>query len=159
MTDTSAPAVELTPFEGLPVLEVGAELPGLAGGLRDAVAVSPVEHRHGEEVYLLVKATTGKVRHEPITKNKRGPQRRVHVYDAETVTFVDEAVAASHIADMEHRIEQLRLVEFAEKKKITVDQALFWQAHEAGQHDDSDVGPCPLCEKERVEAGGSEDNL
>lgn len=154
---STATQPDLSPFEGLPVVEVGAEVPGLAGGLRDAVSIAPVESHQGEIVYLLVKATTLKVRHEPVNeKNPAGAQRRVHVYRSETVTFVDEAVAAEHIAAMEQRLRDRDLAKYAEKNELTIEQAILQQAHEDGEHDDKLDELCPKCEKERQAEQGEE---
>ena len=43
----------LEPFEGLEVLEVGIEMPGAAGGLRDPMRIDPQEFSQGERVFIV----------------------------------------------------------------------------------------------------------
>lgn len=143
--------VELTPFEGLPVRQVGIEVPGVAGGLRDAIKIEPQEFHQGDEGYLTLRWKVGKVRFEPIDKeDPGGDQRRVHVFNVLSAAIVDgEQPAATALDEQQRRIEAAagiaRLDFEGEAKKLE---------HEAGEHQDLVEG-CPGCDEE-IEAERAE---
>lgn len=113
MTDsTTAPeAPTLTPFEGKAVKRVGIEMPSAAGGLREALKFEPVELHMGEEGYMLVHWSVGKVRFDPTDKSdvEASDLQRVHVLDVKGVTLVaDEEWAKRQIAEQNRRIQVAR---------------------------------------------------
>lgn len=142
---------DLTDFEGLPVRQVGIEVPGVAGGLRDAIKIDPQEFHQGDEGYLTLRWKVGKVRFEPIDKeDPAGDQRRVHVFNVLSAAIVDgEQPAATALEDQKRRIEEAagiaRLDFEGEAKKLE---------HEDGKHQEL-VDGCPLCDEE-VEAEADE---
>ena len=106
---------QLDDFEGKAVRQVGIEMPGAAGGLRDAMKVAPEQFLQGEEVWIAINARVAKVRHEPIdSKELDGDQRRVHVLNVEGATFVDAQIVQAEISEMQERIArggiQLRVI-------------------------------------------------
>ena len=89
----------LTDFEGRPVIRAAIEIPGAAGGLREAMKFEPAEFHHGDEVTLVIRCTVGKVRFDPIKDTDA--LARVHVFVAEEATFIDGALVTEALA--EHR--------------------------------------------------------
>lgn len=97
---------DLTPFEGKPVTAVGLEIPGAAGGLRDALEVEPIELHHGGDCVLVLDLSVVKVRFDPA--NKKDPEqglRRVHVTSVEGATFIDREVVQAALDAMKSKIE------------------------------------------------------
>lgn len=102
-------ADELNEFEGLPVTEVGVEMPGASGGLRDAVKFDPVEWHQGDEHFIVLKGTVSKIRHEPVDKDKPdGEQRRVHVLQVEEAFPIAAEDVADYVAAQSARIKKLK---------------------------------------------------
>lgn len=66
---------DLAEFEGLPVVQVGVEMPNAAGGLQEAMKFDPVEWHHGDEGYIVLRYTVNKVRFDPITRGDVEPLR------------------------------------------------------------------------------------
>lgn len=126
----------LADFEGKAVRQVGIEMPGAAGGLRDAMKVAPEQFLQGEEVWIAIKARVAKVRHEPIDKNELdGDQRRVHVLDVEAATFVDAEIVGKQIAEMQERIVRQREREQGVSRLPTDEELAQLKAeHDAGEH-------------------------
>lgn len=104
--------VELSPFEGNEVVAAKIEIPGAAGGLRDAMRTDPVELHQGDRVYVLLETDVAKVRFEPVDKeNPAGPQARVHVLDVLVGTIVDEGLAGDAITAQRERILEAKEAE------------------------------------------------
>lgn len=125
---------KLSEFEGLPVEEVGVEIPNAAGGLQDAMKFDPVEWHQGDEHFIVLRCGVKKIRHEPIAKDDfDGPQRRVHVLHVETAAPID----AKHVQD--------QLVAYQEKVKKAKDEAEgtpgldFGGEGEGGEDNDHDL--------------------
>lgn len=136
----------LSPFEGKQVLQVGIEIPGAAGGLRDAVKIEPQEFTHGERVFVAMECIVVKVRHEPIDKEEPdGAQRRVHVFGVEGATIVEESVVGSHIADQVERIRRAKEEASGILRLRTTDE--LDREHTRGEHTDLVPG-CPECDAE-----------
>lgn len=151
----------LSDFEGLPVTETGAELPGLAGGLRKAFAVEAREDHQGDDVFILIKGNTHKVRFEPVDKDSPdGNQRRVHVYAPETITFVSQRFAAEEIAKQEEAVAEMerqrKAERYADRNQLTIEAAIVALEHEDGDHADGIVQGCPLCFEEQSLADAGE---
>ena len=76
-------------FEGLTVVAIGVEVPGISGGLNEAMTVSPVVLHHGEDFALVIRGRIRKINHEPIDKEELdGPQRRIQVGTVTEAGFV-----------------------------------------------------------------------
>lgn len=145
LADTSG----LTPFEGLAVRQVGIEIPGAAGGLRDAMKIEPAEFHKGETVYVVLQCVVGRVRFDPIDKDDpAGDQRRVHIFDVEGATMVDGDLVREHLDAQADRIARAKDRAAGVSRLPTPDEVERLQVeHEAGVHRDLVAG-CPDCDTE-----------
>lgn len=160
MTDVLSTALAhdgLEPFEGLDVVEAGIEIPGAAGGLQDAMKFAPMSFHQGDEVFVVLRCQTKKVRFEPIVKDQLdGDQRRVHVFNVTEATFVEGEVVADALDRMRTLIEEGKAKLEAEKgiQRIPFggsdDEAEFELAakHAMGEHAAERVDECPVCREE-----------
>lgn len=99
-------ARKLSDFEGLEVRAVGVEMPGAAGGLREAMKFDPVELHKGEEVYVVLKGVVNKIRLDPIVKDDlTGPQRRVHILIVSEAALIDPEYVEEHMAAQRAKIQ------------------------------------------------------
>lgn len=146
---TTDPTTTLDDFEGQQVLAVGIEIPGAAGGLREALNVDPVQLHKGDVAYVLLKTTTGKIRFDPV-KDTQG-LRRVHILEVEEGMLVDGALVDEHLAGQRARIAEAKLAKEAAEKggviQFPTDEELL-EAHEAGEHAAALVEGCVECQKE-----------
>jgi len=140
---------ELSDFEGLPVRQAGIEIPGAAGGLREAMKIDPQEFHKGDEVYVVLHCRTDKVRFDPIDRDDpTGDQRRVHVFGVEGATIVDAELVSEHIEAQREKIARARDREQGVGRLPTADELERLDAeHEAGVHRDLVPG-CPHCAEE-----------
>lgn len=162
---------DLSSFEGLPVRQVGIEIPGAAGGLREAMKIDPAEFHHGDRVYVVLACDVQKVRFDPIDRvEPDGDQRRVHVFGVDTATIVEEELVRAHLDAQRERIDkanaQARLVDTAGEVdpdavvdvEIVDDEddeaAVLTIHHAQGLHTDLVAG-CPDCDAE-VDAEAAE---
>jgi hypothetical protein len=100
---------ELSEFEGLPVTEVGVEMPGASGGLHEAMKFQPVEWRSGDEQFVVLRGTVNKIRHEPIDRDEPdGDQRRVHILKVEEAFPIDAAHVSDYVAKRREEIRKAR---------------------------------------------------
>lgn len=100
---------ELSEFEGLPVEEVGVEIPGAAGGLQDAMKFDPVLWHSGQEHHIVLRCKVKKIRHEPIEKDDfDGPQRRVHVLHVETAAPIEAKHVQKQLTEYQERIQKAK---------------------------------------------------
>lgn len=141
----------LSDFENLPVRQAGVEIPGAAGGLREAMKIEPQEFHMGDEGTIALNYKVQKVRFEPIDKDDpEGDQRRVHVFAVTGAAFVDSASVQS---DIDAQTERIRL---AKEKAQGVarlpldppDENQLLADHEAGDHAEGLVAGCPSCDLE-----------
>lgn len=96
-------------FEGHPVTRSSVEIPGAAGGLREAMKVEPVKLAQGTRVYVLLECDVAKIRHDPLDKGElAGAQNRVHVLDALAGTLLDPKVAKPVIEAQKAKIIEAR---------------------------------------------------
>jgi len=101
--------VDLGEFEGLKVVAVGVEIPNAGGGLRDPMKLEPQEFRQGDRVIVALDCVVAKVRFEAVKKDDPfGPQRRVHVFRADTAAIVDAEVIGDAIAEQTEKLRQAR---------------------------------------------------
>lgn len=152
MSDPAPVTPTLSDFEGLPVVEAGIEIPGAAGGLREAMKIDPATFHKGEQVFVVLECRVGKVRFDPIDADYLdGPQRRVHVFVVTGATMVDGDLVRTQLTD---QAEKIRLAKEAAqgvtRLPYTDDEFVHAQAHAAGEHADGLVASCPVCETERV---------
>ena len=147
-------------FEGLPVVCVGVEVPGISGGLNEALTVSPVVLHHGEEFALLIRGRVRKINHEPVDKEELdGAQRRIQVGTVAEAGFVPvdavdglldaqrKAIDEARIAaERREGIHRLPLAE-AGGDEDDPEQAMT-RAHNQGVHSDGLRRECALCHLE-----------
>lgn len=107
---TAAEAVavrhNLTPFEGNEVWSAAIEIPGAAGGLREAMQFDPVELHYGQEVFVVLRCKVGKVRHQPI-KNTAAMQR-VHILTTDEATLIEGKAVTDALSAQAQRIAKAR---------------------------------------------------
>lgn len=152
MSDPVPISPPLADFEGLPVVEAGIEIPGAAGGLREAMKIAPATFHKGEETFVVLACRVGKVRFDPIDADYLdGPQRRVHVFVVTNATMVNGDIVRAQLND---QAERIRLAKEAAagvtRLPYTDDEFVHAQAHAAGEHADGLVAACPVCETERI---------
>ena len=100
---------ELSEFEGLPVEEVGVEMPNAAGGLQEAMQFDPVEWHKGDEHFIVLRCRVKKIRFDPIEKEDfDGPQRRVHILHVETAAPIEAAHVQKQLAAYQERIQKAK---------------------------------------------------
>lgn len=145
-------AQPLADFEGKAVRQAAVEMPGAAGGLRDAMKMAPQEFHQGDKVFVAIEGTIGKVRFEPIDRDDpAGDQRRVHVIVVEGATFVDESVVAGHIAKMQEAIARKKEQSEGISRLPTDDEVeLLGEEHANGEHASGLVPGCPECDDEAL---------
>ena len=161
----------LTPFEGVPVVATGIEVPGLSGGLNDALRVDPIEKHKDEDVVLVVKGTVAKVRFDPV-KGHEDAWQRVHILKVVEVALIGEDVVAEALEDQRRRIDSARRrAEEAEgifRLESTVESngsdgagdeeephVVMGRIHNTGGHKDGLRRECTLCALE-VETAAEE---
>lgn len=143
-------AQPLSDFEGLPVRQAGVEMPGAAGGLRDAMKVAPQEFHKGEKVWIAIEGTISKIRFDPVEKdNPAGDQKRIHVIDVEGATFVDAEIVGEQIARMNERIQRQKEQDQGIARLPTDDEVeALAEEHAEGAHASGLVAGCPECDNE-----------
>lgn len=139
MTDT------LTPFEDKEVVEAAIEIPNAAGGLRDAMEIDPQEFHHGERRTIVLDCVVKKVRFDEVKKNE-DRLVRVHVFSAESATFIDRSVVEDALSEQAEKIARYREAEKG-VQRLPTDEELLAQ-HEAGGHADELVEGCVECDRE-----------
>lgn len=147
----------LTPFEGRPVISVGLESPGAAGGLRDALTVDPVEFSHDQLVAVILIGPVAKIRFEEV-KDTDG-LRRVHVMQVDEAAIIDPAAVEGLLADQREKV-QAAIIEAERQQGIhrlpTGDgdgdeddpEVVAGRIHNSGGHTDGLRDDCPLCRLE-----------
>lgn len=153
------PDAVLGTFEGLPVLEVGIEIPSAAGGLREPLKVAPLI-LHGDDVaFVTFEFKAGKIRHDPIYNKDDGTLkgwRRVHVLVVLASAFVDEELVRDQLDEMARRVaerqEAERLAKEKAKPQQRIEPAIHSKDHEQGRHAEGLVTDCPECEAEQAAA-------
>lgn len=153
MTDlaTALANVDLGEFEGARVLGVGIEIPGAAGGLRDALGIDPWLGHKGQTVMVLLECGVEKIRHEPV-KDTDG-WRRVHVLKTTAATIVDGDTFTEALTVQRERIDKAKRDAAG---TTSVEDAIELQAaHDDGEHADGLVDNCPSCveEQDTADAG------
>lgn len=145
LADTS----KLSDFEGLSVRQVGIEIPGAAGGLRDPLRIDPQEWHKGERLFVVFELQVSKVRFDSIDRDDpAGDQRRVHITDVIGSAIVDRELVSEALA------EQKRRVDAAEEAAKGIGHLQLdggeeaQKAHDDGLHAAGLVPGCPGCEAE-----------
>ena len=151
-----APKSALGEFEGLPVLAVGIELPGAAGGLRDPLRVDPLILHGGDTAFATFELITNKVRFDPVkVDDVLIGWTRVHVMGVENATFVDEELVRDQLDEMARRVAERKEAEEVAKRResgnVNLDDALHEKDHAAGRHTELVQG-CPECDLEQTAA-------
>lgn len=143
LADTSA----LSDFEGLAVRQVGIEIPGAAGGLRDPLRVDPREFHHGEVTQVVLELRNAKTRFEPIDKDDPGgDQRRVHVFEVLSAAFIDRDLVSATLDEQKRRIESAQEAAAGIGHLPFDDEAA--KAHADGLHATGLVPGCSACDAE-----------
>lgn len=157
MTEAMSP---LDPFEGQPVLSVGIEIPGAAGGLRESLKIDPVQLHHGDKVYVLLETTANKIRFDP-EKDEEG-WKRVHVLDVDAGMIVDADLVAEHMATQKARIAEAHATAALEKRRadgeFTLEENALDEAHEQGGHASGLIAGCPRCDAEAAAEAAEQDD-
>lgn len=138
-------------FEGRRVIGVGVEMPGAAGGLRDALTVDPIVKHGGDLVYLVMKTKVKKIRHEPVFDEASDEMmwRRVHVLDVLEGVVVEEGSVQVMLEAQAVEFERLRgltRLPFDEGDEDETAAALR-DEHDEGLHHGLIVG-CAQCQEE-----------
>ena len=154
MTDAAAPPA-LGVFEGEPVLQSSIVIPNAGGGLREAMKVDPALWHKGDVVNLVLQCVVTDVSFKGIKGLSVG-WNRVHRFDAETATVVDEAIVGAQLAEQKRRIREaagefeLPLDGLADLDKAAAEGiaaalgvAGCICAHPSEEHPDG--GPCLVC--------------
>ncbi len=111
MTDTM-PAKILSSFEGRMVTRAKIEIPGAAGGLREALDFDPIEFCHDQEITLVMRVRVKRVRFDELKESDC--LARVHVLEpleGETA-FADDAlerVIDEYLRGQSNRIKVARM--------------------------------------------------
>lgn len=138
---------QLTSFEGRDVIAAKIEIPGAAGGLRDAMDFDPIELTHGERCTIVMDVECVKVRFD---EAKEGDMLvRVHVLKPVEggSSFIDRSVVAAHL---DAQAEKVRLAreEAAGISRLTFEtpeEEAMRMHHSNGLHRDGVVEGCPIC--------------
>lgn len=147
----------LEDFEGKPVAEVGIEIPGAAGGLRDAMKIDPEQFRQGDQVYVVLHCDVTKIRFEPVDKeDPTGPQRRVHVFGVEGATMVDGDLVRTQLDEQADRILKAKEAERGISRLPYDDDGEHGLAHARGEHAEGLVTGCPVCQHETDQLAAEE---
>jgi hypothetical protein len=102
----------LHPFEGRDVVNAGIEIPSVAGGLREALKVEPIEMGHDEETYVILRLRVRKVRFDKVPDTD--VLTRTHVMDCLGSAFVSGPLAESMAQELDAqqaRIERAKGIE------------------------------------------------
>lgn len=149
MSDPAPNVPTLQDFEGLPVVEAGIEIPGAAGGLREAMRIDPQTFHKGEQTFVVLECKVGKVRFDPIDADYLdGPQRRVHVFTVTNATMVDGELVKVQLADQAERIRLAKEAEAGVMRLPMDDEGEHGLAHARGEHASGLVDGCPVCTAE-----------
>lgn len=101
-TDTET---KLHDYEGNPVVVSKIEIPDAAGGLRDALAVDPIELAYRDEGYLVLHWRVKKIRHEPAGKDHSDDElARVHVLTTLNAAFIEEDQVGAYVRESADRV-------------------------------------------------------
>ena len=148
----------LSPFCGQSVRQVGIEMPGAAGGLRDPMKIDPQEFDLGDEGHLLLHWRVGKVRFEPIDKDDpAGDLRRVHVFDVDEAAIVDGEEYVRVLAEQRARVALAKEKERGERR--LGDDFQLGRDHMDGKHEAAPKDGCPVCHRSpEAEAKNAEDH-
>lgn len=152
MSDTTAAGAladtsKLSDFEGLSVRQVGIEIPGAAGGLRDPLRIDPQEWHKGDRLYVVMELQVSKVRFDSIDKDDpAGDQRRVHITEVLGTAIVDRELVGEALAEQKRRVE-LAKEAAAGVGRLPVDDEAE-KAHDDGLHAAGLVPGCAKCEAE-----------
>ena len=95
----------LTPFEGEPVLRSSIVIPNAGGGLREAMKIDQAEWHKGDRVFVVLECVVGDVAFKPI-KGVDSGLNRVHKFEAEHATIVEEGLVKAQLAEQKKRIRE-----------------------------------------------------
>lgn len=117
--EATEPAFRFSPFEGLEVIGSRIEIRNIAGGLREAMDVAPIELHQGDEFDITLRCKTRGIRHDPAEKDEPdGQQYRVHIADASRAVIVDQSLAAAEFDAQAERIAQRKEIAGQQKAEF-----------------------------------------
>lgn len=103
---------KLSAFEGLEVTQSSIEIPGAAGGFRDALKVDPIELHKGDVIHAVLECEVQKIRHDSLDKEDlTGAQERVHILRVTGATLVDKALVGDALSAQAERIAAAKELE------------------------------------------------
>lgn len=142
-------------FEGKTIIGIGTEIPGIAGGLRDAMRFSPVAFGEGEPFTLVLTGVCQKIRFDPDDKkDPGGDQLRVQILDAQEGLFIDQSIVKDVLAAHRKLIEAGKIAEEEAKGisrlSFSDDEATMGEAHARGEHSEFLEDGCPVCALEEA---------
>jgi hypothetical protein len=156
----------LTPFGVKDVIRAGIEIPGAAGGLREAMKFEPVELDHDQEVYVVLHCRVNKVRFDEIKDTDA--LARVHVLQVVDGggALIEPSLVKEHLDAQNERIRIAREEAKGIKRLDLGDEGDEADAaetlvlqHRQGVHDGEARDGCPMCdEASAVEAQTDVDN-
>lgn len=157
---------KLTDFEASPVIAAKIEIPDAAGGLREAMAVDPVELHHGDEGLVVLRYRVKKVRFDEASPKlakdlgeEEGALVRVHVFETLEAMFMDDANLEKQVRENAVRVK-LAVEEAAGKMALLneLDQpddaelaAELVKAHKNGLHPHHAVVGCASCDEREAD--------
>lgn len=159
----------LSDFEGSHVAAAKIEIADAAGGLREALAVDPVELHMGDEVHIVLHCRVKKVRFDPVDAKtaKRSSDDalvRVHVFETIEAAFIDADQVAEHVREnvdrVKREVERLagiqRLDDSLEQPDDAEMAAEQLRAHDAGLHHGVSVEGCSACAERDADRAGDQ---
>lgn len=150
--------VDLGEYKGYPVLAVGIELPGAAGGLRDPLRTAPMLLQPGEHVFATFECDPHKFRYDPIkVDDALIGWTLVHVLNVVNATFIDEELVRDHLDEMARRVAERKEADrLAKESKEGVQRIAGVERlvadHTDGLHAEGLVDDCPRCDEEKLAA-------
>lgn len=140
-------------FEGRRLIGTGIEIPGAAGGLREALAIDPQIMQGDEVVTVLLECKVGKIRHDPVYDDINDVHlwRRVHVLNTTAAMIVPREFVQGYLDEQATKVAEARGVPKLDFSGDDDDPAtaLLVEEHEGGFHGDGLIEACPLCQEER----------
>lgn len=111
---------KLSDFEGLEVTQSSIEIPGAAGGFREALKVDPVELHKGQVIHAVLECEVQKIRHDSLDKEDlTGPQERVHILRVTGAAIVDRSLVGDALDAQAERIAAAKEIEGQQKMPTT----------------------------------------
>ena len=95
-------------FEGRQVAASRITIPGIGGGLNDALDVEPIALKHGQEGLAIIAWRVRDVDHVPLKKGEPAILARHHVLEATQVTLVGDEQVGDVAAILAANVERVK---------------------------------------------------